>query len=527
VDLGEGGRVVAGGQESGGNRGRVNKPDSKKKENKMKKLMIAATAAMAGVTAFGGLCDPEAAGPDSCSVYNIKFTFKTLAAKKRCELGARWLVSDFAPGTEGVWGAKWYRSPAADTAAAADPAGDGTAVTAADYIATGLTVCDNGNGALIANAVNRWVYWMDNATRKFEGIAWQCKSACFEGWFFDCDFTNNGRLNYVLWEKKNSLAISYPVFQVKYGADDGVKFTETPKTLYFSFDAQNEMLIGRYGNKAQKVTAYWWLQNLLHGQSITAAGFGTYDVKNLRTKSISGNAVGMIMPIQDGASDPCGNKGRIFCALGFMCVEWMDWCCDGCYAGVDLVPASGTWSLKYNASATKKANADKATLASFVPNYMFYADSAWAAAKAADPWLHTDNYYWWGSTSLGLLYRENAAVAALNDDLVLDRLAAGASRVIDIVFEGVKTVKKVTVTDDDGNETTKNVIVQVYGSHTEVATDEDGEPIVDEETGEYQFVTVPTEYEVKSGVIVLPETLFNLPAAEQDEEEEEEEEEDL
>ena len=392
----------------------------------MKKLMIAAAAAMAGATTFGGLCDPEAAGPDSCSVYNIKFTFKTLAAKTACAQGAKWLVSDVAPGTEGVWGAKWYRSPAADTAAAADPAGDGPTVTVADYVATGLTVCDNGNGGVIANAALRSVFWMDNATRKFEGIAWQCKSACFEGIFADCDLNNNGRLNYVLWEKKNSLAISYPVFQVKYGADDGANFTGTVFTEYFSLDAQDEMLIGRYGKKAQKVTAYWALYRLLHGQSIDAAGFGTYDVKNLRTKSVSGNA-----------ADPCGNKSRIFCALGFMCIEWRDWCCDGCYAGVDLVPASGTWSLKYNASATKKANKDKATLASFVPKYMFYADSAWAAAKAADPWLHTDNYYWWDSANLTLIYKDGAAAAGLTEDLVLDHIAKNGCRVIDIVFDGV------------------------------------------------------------------------------------------
>ncbi len=414
----------------------------------MKKLMIAAAAAMAGTATFGGLCDPEVIGPDSCSVYNIKFTFKTLAAKTACAQGAKWLVSDFAPGTFGVWGAKWYRSPAADAAAAADPAGDGATVTVADYIATGLTVCDNGNGGVIANAALRQVYWMDNATRKFEGIAWQCKSACFEGWFADCDPNNNGRLNYVLWEKKSSLAISFPVFQVKYGADDGANFTGTVQTSYFSLDAQQEMLIGRYGKKAQKVAAYWQLWRLLHGQSIDAAGFGTYDVKNLRTKSVSGNAVGMIMPISDGATDPCGNKARIFCALGFMCVEWMDWCCDGCYAGVDLVPASGTWSLKYNASATKKANKDKATLASFVPSYMFYSHSAWAAARAADPWLHADNYYWWGSTSAALIYKEGGAAAGITDDDILDYIAQGACNVIDVVFDGVYDAKEKKYTYD-------------------------------------------------------------------------------
>lgn len=416
----------------------------------MKKLMIAAAAAMAGTATFGGLCDPEAAGPDSCSVYNIKFTFKTLNPKTACAQGAKWLVSDVAPGVEGVFGAKWYRQNLADAAAATgDLGGDGPQITALDYAATGLTVCENGNGNPIANAAFRQVFWMDNATRKFEGIAWQCKSACFEGFAFaDCDLTNNGRLNYVIWEKKNSLAISFPVFQVKYGPDDGANFTSTTQSEYFSLDAQWDMLIGRYGKKAQKVTAYWQVWNLLHGQSIDAAGFGTYDVKNLRTKSISGNAVGMLMPV-GSATDSCGNKDRIFCALGFMCVEWMDWCCDGCYAGVDLVPASGTWSLKYNASATKKANKDKATLASFVPNYMFYSHASWAAARAADPFLHTDNYYWWGDTTGALIYKDGGASTGSARDAILDYIAQGGCNVINIVFDGLfnATDKKYTYFD--------------------------------------------------------------------------------
>lgn len=444
----------------------------------MKKLMIAAAAAMAGATSFGGLCDPEAVS-DSCSVYNIKFTFKTLAARTACAQGAKWLVSDWAPGIEGVWGAKWYRNAAADAAAATDPGADGVAnITVADYRATGLDVC-NWNPVInvIANAARRQVFWMDNATRKFEGLAWQCRSACFEGLAFrDCDLTNNGRLNYVLWERRNSLAISFPVFQVKYGADDGANFTGDVNTEYFSLDAQWDMLIGRYGNKAQKVTAYWQLWNLLHGQSIDAAGFGTYDVKNLRTKSVSGNAVGMIMPIQDGVTDECGNRNRIFCALGFMCVEWMDWCCDGCYAGVDLVPASGTWSLKYNASATKKANNDKATLTSFVPAYMFYRHAAWATARAADPWLHADNCYWYGETSESLFYREGAANANSTRDSILDLIAIGAMNVINIVFDGVYT----PATEDTAAK-------YIYGRNNE-----SGEPEV---------------YEMENGV--LPATVFS------------------
>jgi len=492
--------------------------------------MLAATAAMTGAATCGGLCDPEAAGPDSCSVYNIKFTVKTLAAKKRCEMGARWLVTDTLPGP-GVWRV-WWRNKNADTAAAGDPAGDGTQVTVADYVNSGRTTCEDGTGLAIADAAQRWVYWMDNATRKFEGVAWQCRSACFEGVLQDCDLTNNGRLNYVIWEKKTGLAVSYPVFQVKSGQDDGTKFTGETHTLYFSLDAQRDMFIGRYGNKAQKVAAYW-TPRLLHAQTIAAAGFGTYDVKNLRTKSVSGNAVGMIMPVSEGAADPCGNKDRIFCALGFMCVEWLDWCCDGCYAGVELVPASGTWSLKYNASATKKANADKATLADFVPAYMFYKHDAWKDARAADPWLHTDNYYWWGDSTGGLLYRENRVDNddGLTNDQILDRLAEGAAQVINFVFEGVVTTETKDEpvvdedgypidADEDGESDTKKVTRKyvTYGFPRIVykdKVDESGDPVDEDGDGvtDKEMVIEEPKYEVIKGVIALPDDLFELPSA--------------
>ena len=69
---------------------------------------------------------------------------------------------------------------------------------------------------------------------------------------------------------------------------------------------------------------------------------------------------------------------------------------------------------------------------------MFYSNSAWAAARAADPWLHSDNYYWWGSTSNALIYKEGGAAAAgLTDDIILDYLAQGGCNIINIVFDGV------------------------------------------------------------------------------------------
>ena len=421
------------------------KKNKKRKKQNMKKLMFA-SALVAGASAFGGLCTPE--DPTlGCSVYNVKFTFKTLAAKKACDEGAKWLVTD-AAGISPVW----YRSSEADDIAKeVAKNANRSVVEADDYLnqATPATFCNRTR--TVTAASKRVVYWMDNATRKFDGVLWQCTSACFEGGIEDCENTNDGRINYAIWEKKTSLPISYPILAFKYYTDkdqDNAYSADDPivGTEYVTLDASQDMWLGRYGKSAQKVAAYWE-PSLLHAQTIDAAGFGTFDVKNLRIKSVSGNAVGMLAPIDEEMRNTCGDKGdKFFCAIGFMCTKWIDWCCDGCYAGVELVPASGTWSIKYNASATKKANADKATLRDFVPEYMFYGTaSMWADYRNLDPFIHRDGYYYVDNDNHNFGYNTGSSVAEDNDE-VIHRLALTASKVIDIVgdWTPVKTEGKVT-----------------------------------------------------------------------------------
>ncbi len=420
-------------------------------KNTMKKLMIAvATAAVFGGT-YADLCDPETQKPAGCSVYNVKFTFKTLAAKKACSDGAKWLVT-----SGGAFGGFWLRDAGIDAKAGKTDA----TRTLADYLAIPAgdnTLCD---GRPLTLADRREVYWMDNGTRRFDGVLWQCAAQCFEGIPEDCSANNNGRINFALWEKKSSRPISLPVFQYKYGTDDNGDKELTDKEIksqgYASYNAADQMWLARYGQKAQKVSMYW-MPSLRLGQSIDAAGFGSFDAKNLRIKSVNGNAVGLLAPLNAGASDKCGNPSKIFCAVGFMCVEWKDWCCDGCYAGVELVPASGTWSVKYNASATKKANAGKATLASLIPAYMFYATSTfWADARALDPWLHTDGFYHVDTTG-ALLYKVpegEGSDTTITLDGAISLVAWKNEQVCNILDMGVKFVdpetKEVTYMTKDG-----------------------------------------------------------------------------
>ena len=347
----------------------------------MKKLMlVAAAAAMTGV-AQAKLCDVEAVG-ESCSVYNVKFTFKTLMAKKACAEGSKWLIRRLN-NLNGIW----YRTTTAEDNAAKAIAGAGNAVEPIDYLL--------GTGRV---AFNRPVYWMDNATRKFEGILWQCEAACFEGAAPWNDVNVNfARINFAMWEKKSQVALTLPIAQFKIGkpVDGGNGFVNGEfRHEYATFDEEfNFTFLGRYGKSAQKVGAFWQ-PFIIGGQFIGAAGFGSYDAKNTRIKSVSGNAVGMIHPLNELGEDACGRRAPFFCAIGFMCAQWRDWCCDGCYAGLQLVPASGTWSLKYNASATKSANNGKTVLADLVPAYMLYSDARWAAQRDLDPILHSDNCYW-------------------------------------------------------------------------------------------------------------------------------------
>ena len=314
----------------------------------MKKLMITAAAAAVGLTSFGEeLCYDDLVG-DGCAVYNVKFTFKTLAAKKNSNCGLKWLINDDRNMT-------WLRTDIA-----------GVSIEDATTVAGGVhdqTIFPH------IPAHKRELWWADNATRTFDGILWQCTAACFEGNGFR-GLTDNvgGRINFALWEKQSKTTIAYPVLRY---------WTNKNRSRYgwWTRDAQWDFdFLGRYGQTAQKVAAYW-TPGIMRGW-IEAAGFGTFDKKNLRITSVSGNAVGMIAPLNTGAKDACGRDSKFFVQVAFMCQDFIQWCCDGCYAGVELVPASGTWSIKYNASLSKGTK----SLAKILPDYAVFGPAIFGSA---------------------------------------------------------------------------------------------------------------------------------------------------
>jgi len=79
---------------------------------------------------------------------------------------------------------------------------------------------------------------------------------------------------------------------------------------------------------------------------LTFAGFGSFDKKNHRVTSVSGNFAGTQTPPRYGKK-----------LNNVACPPADYWTCDTlAYAGAPMDPsvAYGTWSIKYNASATKK-----------------------------------------------------------------------------------------------------------------------------------------------------------------------------
>ena len=316
----------------------------------MKKLMIAAAAAAVGLSSFAELCEEDAAG-DACAVYNIKFTFKTLAAKKLSCADLTWLIDDDFDGV-------WTRTDLANVTIS-------DATTAAGG-AHDQTVFPH------VRAFKRNLWWADNATRTFDGILWQCRAACFEGTSFWAPAWRGGwrpgRINYALWETRSKTAISFPVLRY-YTKLDRSKYSWWTRNAADQFE-----FLGRYGQNAQKVAAYW-TPSVMRG-FIEAAGFGTFDTKNRRMTAVSGNAVGMIAPLNTGAKDACGRESRFFVQVAFMCEDFIQWCCDGCYAGVETVPASGTWSLRYNASLSRGTK----SLAKILPDYVVFGPAVFGSA---------------------------------------------------------------------------------------------------------------------------------------------------
>lgn len=193
------------------------------------------------------------------------------------------------------------------------------------------------------------VYYLDSVTRKLTGFLWTCAT---------CEETDE--MNVVLWDAKKKVpVIPCPPF-LDY---DG--FTKVSAT-FADFWV--------YGKKATKVAASFDLSSDFINVSLAGLnGSIKTGCNDCYIKSLSGNAAGEIaLPIvEDYAATSygggwCGDKVVDICedpvdivvyytTLCEVCCGFEGWCSDGTeeLASGDLVPAYGTWKMKYNAKKSK------------------------------------------------------------------------------------------------------------------------------------------------------------------------------
>lgn len=114
-------------------------------------------------------------------------------------------------------------------------------------------------------------------------------------------------------------------------------FNKLPIAEFFSIFPN---LIGKKGTELEAVGRIWDKDQ----DGLAFAGFGKYDLKNKRVKSVSGNFAGTLA---NYAASKCVQIGQVD----------YDICTDNDFSyDLTLIPtaAYGTWSIKYNSSLSKK-----------------------------------------------------------------------------------------------------------------------------------------------------------------------------
>ena len=203
------------------------------------------------------------------------------------------------------------------------------------------------------------VYYLDSTSRKIEGYMWACD--------YDCEESSDYFIT--LWDKKNKKAV------VAYSAAD-------PQTVPVPGD---DILV--YGKKATKVAGTFVFEGLMddvgdEAFNITAAGINGKFQKGDKCyiKSLSGYAAGKVKLYLPNAKTAKASKGTLcedpeepieceeaviraatFCTA---CC-WETWCNEEYAYDETLVPAAGTWSMKYN----KKVSKGTKSMSQLVPSY--------------------------------------------------------------------------------------------------------------------------------------------------------------
>ena len=318
----------------------------------MKKVMIAASAALVGAVAFGGLCDTITGGAstDPCRAYYFKASVKLLDGK--------------------------YGKVAADSICA----DDGTA------------------------------YWRVGATRKVRGVFFDCDTcnltndnASGEAFLWGADQTQPGDFAHFYL---STSASKYKV--VSHPSDD---FSDTYGSGAYNGSAVYDFKILNFfgapsaakAKKAEALIAIDFVEYDQFGEfrpwSILCAGFGAQDqglVKNLSGNLAGAAAAATYCGIPTVVFEPClldpsytgltVDKSTSPWTINFTpdaCVPWSALLVDGT-ASWSTDAISGTWALKYNKAASRAAYGSLVLNKVFGAGWVFTeTKTGWAAGWAA------------------------------------------------------------------------------------------------------------------------------------------------
>ena len=211
------------------------------------------------------------------------------------------------------------------------------------------TVCDDPTTDV--------VYYMDNVTRKLTGYLWICDYVC------DDELT----FNVVLWDSKHRRAV---IAAPQIGTD----YQQVSASEVYAYGKKANKVAGNIAFEGQDAAGE-------DGIAVNATGVSGKIVKGSNDddcyiKSLSGYAAGTIAYIKPGVD--------VYTQSGGLCGEDIVEVCDESLAKLipfcaaccfeswceaddapDMVPAAGTWSMKYN----KKVSKGGKSIQSLVPSY--------------------------------------------------------------------------------------------------------------------------------------------------------------
>lgn len=210
------------------------------------------------------------------------------------------------------------------------------------------TCKDKGSGCSDGSCSE--IYYLDNTSRTLKGYLWFCEDDCW---------TADDQPHIVLWDTKSKQYI------VPIGYAKVEKNGSTITKYYYETDGLAFSFLGRYGKKVKKAAAAWEIDtDYLVGAAAGVNGslIQNKDEGTAMLKSISGNFAGMAMPsltVSKKCEDPEVELG-VYATLCDCIDSWCD-----ASEEADSVPASGTWSLKYN----KKLSNSSTPMFKLVPKY--------------------------------------------------------------------------------------------------------------------------------------------------------------